>query len=195
MRLAINLILLIIVGGLIWLLIGSIREPIRFKAEKTKREKAVGEQLATIRTAQELYRGVTGEFADNFDTLATVLKSDSFQIIQVFGDPDDPTNLDAVIYDTIYKAAMDSVMALGINVDSLRYVPYGKGTNFRIAADTLTYQKTLVNVVEVGIPYTAFMGKWGDPRFAKYDDAYNPTKVLKFGDMNTPNLSGNWYWE
>lgn len=192
MRLVINVILLVLVGGLIWLLIGSIKEPIEFKAEKVKREKAVGNQLETIRTAQELYRGVTGIFADNFDTLAMVLKEDSFQIIQVFGDPDDPTNIDAVTYDTIYQPAYDSVVALGINVDSLRYVPYGGGETFRIAADTITYQKTLVNVVEVGIPYTAFMGKWGDSRFAKYDDSYDPTKVVKFGDMNTPNLSGNW---
>lgn len=192
MRLIINLVLLALVALLIWVLIGTIREPIAFKAEKEKREDAVVAKLKLVRQTQELYRGVTGKFAGHFDTLATVLKNDSFRIIQVFGDPDDPNNVGAIVYDTLYKSAYDSIRVLGINLDSLSYVPYGGGERFRIAADTITYQKTLVNVVEVGVLYNVFMGPFGDPRFAKYDNSYDPTRVMKFGDMNSPNLSGNW---
>ncbi|MBR9919192.1 MAG: hypothetical protein GYB31_00020 [Bacteroidetes bacterium] len=192
MRLVINLVLIALVILLVWVLISSIREPIAFKAEKEAREDAVSNKLKLIRQSQELYRGVTGIFAPDFDSLSTVLKNDSFRIVQVFGDPDDPNNLDAISYDTIYKSAYDSVKVLGINLDSLKYVPFGRGETFMIAADTITYQKTLVNVVEVGVPYTVFMGKYGDPAYAKYDDSYNPKRIMKFGSMNEPTLAGNW---
>ncbi|MBK8493263.1 MAG: hypothetical protein IPL49_20875 [Saprospirales bacterium] len=136
MKLVINLLLLPLIGVLIWVLIGSIREPIHFRAEKDKRERAVIDKLMEIRNAQELYRSITGNFAGNFDTLKYVLSSDSFRIIQVFGDPDDPNNTEAIRYDTIYRSSADSIKYIGMNLDSLRYVPYGGGAVFEIQADT-----------------------------------------------------------
>ena len=193
MKLAINIILLVLIGVLIWVLIGSIREPIQFRAEKDRRERAVIEKLMEIRNAQELYRSITGDFAPNFDTLKQVLSTDSFRIIQVFGDPDDPANTEAIRYDTIYRPSADSIAFLGMNLDSLRYVPYGDaGVTFNMAADTLTYQSTLVQVVEVSVARKFFMGRFADKKYARYDNSYDPESVLKFGDMGAPNLSGNW---
>lgn len=192
MKLAINTLLIVLIGVLIWVLIGSISEPIKFRAEKVKRERVVVDRMMQIRTAQELYRSITGDFAGNFDTLKQVLSTDSFRIIQVFGDPDDPNNTEAIRYDTLYRNAADSVQFLGLNLDSLRYVPFGGGTEFNIQADTLTYQSTLVQVVEVSTPRKTFMGPFGDKKYARYDNSYDPESLLKFGDMNAPNLSGNW---
>ena len=192
MRLLINLILAAAVIGLIWTLISSIQEPIAFKAEKEKRERAVVERLMDVRTAQDLFRSIKGGFSPTFDSLKEVLTNDSFAVVKVIGDPDDPNFTGEIIYDTILSPAIDSIRSLGINLDSLGFVPYGGGVRFEIAADTLTYQKTTVNVVEVGIPRRVFMGKYKDKRFAKYDQSYDPNKPLKFGNMNAPNLSGNW---
>ncbi|MBK7410110.1 MAG: hypothetical protein IPJ40_19880 [Saprospirales bacterium] len=192
MKLVINLLLLALIGVLIWVLIGSIREPIHFRAEKDKRERAVIDKLMEIRNAQELYRSITGNFAGNFDTLKYVLSSDSFRIIQVFGDPDDPNNTEAIRYDTIYRSSADSIKYIGMNLDSLRYVPYGGGAVFEIQADTLTYQSTLVQVVEVGVSRKVFMGTFADIKYSRYDNSYDPEKVIKFGDMGAPNISGNW---
>ncbi|MCB0643464.1 MAG: hypothetical protein KDC44_17565 [Phaeodactylibacter sp.] len=192
MRLVINLVLIAATLFLVWVLYKSIEEPIAFKNERERRELAVIEKLQEIRSAQEAYRSITGLFAPDFDTLSLVLKTGQFKIIQVFGDPDDPTNTEAIRYDTLYRPAIDSIRSLGINLDSLRFVPFGKGETFRIAADTLTYQKTLVEVVEVGTPRKTFMGRFADTRYQKYDNSYDPNSIIKFGDMNSPNLSGNW---
>jgi len=191
-RILINLLLVIVIAGLIYVLINSIREPIAFQREKARREQAVVDKLIKIRQAQELYRGVTGFFAPNFDTLQEVLETRDFTIVRVEGDPDDPTNPQAVTYDTVYKPAIDSVRTLGLKLDSLRYVPFTGGKIFNIDADTLTYQQTLVSVVEVGVPRKEFMGRFADPRYAKYDQSYDPNKPIKFGNMNAPNTSGNW---
>ncbi|HMQ46043.1 MAG TPA: hypothetical protein PKA00_01255 [Saprospiraceae bacterium] len=192
MRLLINLVLIAIIAGLIWVLISSIREPIAFKAEKEKREQAVIAKLRTIRTVQEAYRNITGIFASDFDELSKTLKEGRFAIISVIGDPDDPNFTGEIIYDTTYMSALDSMTALGINLDSLKYVPYGKGVSFDIQADTIDYQKTLVPVVEVGVKRKVFMGKYADARFSRYDNTYDPNSILKFGNLGAPNLSGNW---
>ncbi len=192
MRTIINVILALISIFLLWVLYRSIEEPIKFEKERQKRELAVIQKLQQIRTAQELYRGITGTFAPDFDTLRYVLEHEQFKIIQVFGDPDDPTNTEAIRYDTIYKPAIDSIMALGIDLANLSKVPFSDTAHFEIFADTITYQSTLVPVVEVGVPRYVFMGKYGDPSYSKYDKRYDPNKPLKFGDRSAPNLTGNW---
>ena len=108
------------------------------------------------------------------------------------GDPDDPTNADKFQRFVTYSPAIDSINALGINLDSLKYIPFSDGMAFEIAADTIEYQKTTVSVVEVGTKWKNFMGRYADPRYGKYDSKYDPNKTIKFGDMLKPNLSGNW---
>ncbi|MCR9289091.1 MAG: hypothetical protein NXI23_17080 [Bacteroidetes bacterium] len=187
-----NLLLVLLIFVLVYVLISSIQEPIAFKAEKEKREDAVIAKLMQIREAQEAFRGVTGGFAGDFDTLQLVLERDSFVIVSIIGDPDDANFTGEITYDTTKIPAIDSVRALGLQLDSLRYVPYGKGEMFEIASDTLTYQKTMVNVVEVGTIYKVFMGEYASNRFKKYDDRYNPGKAMKFGDLNKPTVAGSW---
>jgi hypothetical protein len=193
MKAIISIVLVAIIAALIYLLVVNINDPIRFMAEKDRREQAVIERLKDIRTVQEFYRDITGKFAPDFDTLKHVLKNESFQIISVLGDPDDP-NFDRnnLQYDTTFFPAIDSINHLGINLDSLQYVPYGGGNVFDIQADTILYQSTKVNVVEVGVVRKVFMGQYADPVYQKYDNRYDPNSRLKFGDMGTPNTSGNW---
>jgi len=192
MKLIISLVLAAVIVFLGYLLYLNIREPIAFQKVKNQREDVVVAKLKEIRTAQEIYRDITGTFANDFDSLSHVLTYDSIVFENIIGDPDDPTN--SVFIRTITKsAAIDSVKALGMNLDSLRYIPYAKdGATFEISADTMTYQSTLVNVVEVGTRWKNFMGKFASIRYSKYDNSYNPNKMLKFGDMNAPNITGNW---
>ncbi|RLD18654.1 MAG: hypothetical protein DRI69_09915 [Bacteroidetes bacterium] len=194
MKIVINLLLVGLICLLGYLLYDNIKEPIEFQKEKTRRERAVVAKLMTIRQTQEFYRTITGSFSNNFDTLAFVLSTEDFMIINVMGDPDDPNfDISQITYDTSYFPAIDSLNAMGIDLDSLRFVPFApKGTTFKIQADTIEYQKTMVHVVEVGVIRKLFMGEYGDERFKKYDSRYKPNQLLKFGDMNTPNTAGNW---
>ena len=198
MRLIINLILVALVGVLIYVLYSSINEPIKFQAEKNRREGAVINRLTDIRKTQELYREVHGEYAKDFDSLISTIRDGKIPVVKVVGDPDDPSNTDAIRYDTSYVPAInyftdyEKVTKRTIHLDSLRYVPFTSGQQFNVQADTLTYQSTLVNVVEVGITRTQFMGPYADVRFRRYDANYDPNKIIKFGNMNSPNLAGNW---
>ena len=193
MRLIINLILFAIIAALIYVLADSIREPIAFKNEKDKREAAVISSLMQLRKGQEIYRTITGgDFASNWDDFKNVLSTGRIPYISVIGDPDDPNFTGTVTYDTTYSNVADSIKAMGWDLDDMVLIPYGNGKKFDIQADTISYQKTIVNVVEVGTKRSSYMGKYADPSYRRYDARYNPNSIIKFGDMNKPNTSGNW---
>ena len=193
MKLIINLVLFALIALFTWMLINSIREPIQFQTEKQKREKAVVGNLMQLRTLQECYRSITGEFTNNYDTLKHVLSTGQFMQIKVIGDPDDPAFTGEITYDTSYSSAKDSIEAMGINIDEIKFVPFtDKKVIFEMQADTITYQKTTVPVVEVGVKRSTFMGPYADAKFSRYDSKYVPGSKIKFGDMTSPNTAGNW---
>ncbi|PPK88244.1 hypothetical protein CLV84_1209 [Neolewinella xylanilytica] len=192
MRKLFSLAFLVLAFFLGWLLYRSIEEPITFADERAVRQDAVAEQLMVIRTTQEMYRDITGMFAPTFDTLKQVLREGEFLEVRILGDPDDADFDPATAYDTIYRPAIDSINRLGIDLDRLEYVPFTEDVKFDIAADTIDYQSTKVPVVQVGIPYKEFMGRFADARFQRYDQRYNPNAPIKFGDLSKPSLAGNW---
>ena len=131
MRLIINLILFAIIAGLIYVLVDSIREPIAFKNEKDKRENAVVDRLMDLRRGQELYRTITGgKFASNWDDFKQVLTTGKVPFVKVIGDPDDPNFTGVVTYDTTYTNAIDSIRAMGWNLDEMVQIPFSDGKKF-----------------------------------------------------------------
>ncbi len=190
----ISLVLTLIIAFLAYTLYLNIKEPIAFQEVKTARKTVLVNKLKGIRTAQELYRGATGgAYASNFDTLVQVIRNDSIKIVTIFGDKDNVNSTEEFKEVITYKSAMDSFKTISnYNLDSLRYVPFSEGKTFTIAADTMTYQSTLVNIVEVGTTWKEFMGKYASAKYSKFDNSYDPNKKLKFGNLNAPNLSGNW---
>lgn len=193
MKNIINLVLLLLVAFLAYALYLNIKEPIAFQAAKDTRKDVVVDKLKDIRKAQEVFRAVTGKFAHDFDTLAQVIRTDSIKIVTIFGDKDDVNSTEEFREVITYKSAMDSLKNIkAINLDSLRYVPFSSGATFDIAADTMTYQSTLVNIVEVGTQWKNFMGQYASGKYSKYDNGYDPNAKLKFGNLNAPNLAGNW---
>ncbi len=174
------------------LLINSIKEPILFNNIKQKREIAVIKRLKDVRTAQEVYRDITGLFAPSYDTLVNVLRNGKVPVFKAVQDPNNPDDPEAILVDTSYYRAIDTIKAMGIILDSLKYVPFSGGKTFNYFADTIDYQKTKVPVVEVSTKYKVFMGKYGDPKYAKTNSSFDPEAVLKFGDRTKPSTSGNW---
>ncbi len=198
MKLIINIVLVALIFLLGYLLINSIYEPIKFKAEKDTRIDAVVEKLQTIRTAQQCFLGITGKYAHSFDTLAEVLRNDSFEITKVFGDPDDPTG-QKVLYETSFVMANDSIQKLGIDLDVLSYVPYTNNQEqFDLTAKEILYQSTTVPVLRVQTPVKKFMGAYADPKYKSYDKFYNPDDptekyyAIGFGDLTKPTTAGDW---
>ena len=189
-RVIFNAILFILILVMGYILFTTVKEPIEFQAVKSERETEIVNELIKIRKAQEIYRGVTGKFAGSFQQLADTLKYGKFTIVSVNGDPDDPNSV--ITYDTSYASVIDSVNNMGLVLEGLGNIPSGDNLQFDIKADTASYQMTTVDVVEVGIAYEKFMGKFKDKKYKKYDNLYDPKKKIKFGSLSKPILTGSW---
>lgn len=195
MRRIINVLLVLIAVFTGFWLYKTIQDPIAFQAEKAKRKDAVVEVLKKIQAAQELYRTIKGSYAGSFDSLNKVLMNENVILEKLEADPTDPSNQDKFIRTIIKKPAKDSLFQFfggPVNIDSLRFVPYGEGKTFYIEADTIVQQNAKVYVVEVGTKYKDFMGQFASPKYKKYDALYDPEKAVKFGDMNSASTAGNW---
>jgi len=174
MRTIFSLLFLVLAFVLAFLLYKSIEEPIAFNAERATRTDAVSSKLEMIRDAQDLYRDITGEYAANFDTLKEVLTDGQLLSIRVVGDA-------------------DAAAGLGIVLDDMEIVPFTDGkVKFDIDAKQIEYQSTNVPVVQVGVRQSAFMGQFADKKYQRYDQSYEPSKPIKFGDLTKPTLSGSW---
>ena len=192
MRKIFSLLFLLLAFGLGFLLYKSIEEPIAFDAERKVRTEAVATKLEMIRSAQELYRDITGVYAPTFDTLKQVLTEGELLSVSVIGDAD-ATDGGEVRYDTTRIAARDTIAGLGIVLEDIEVVPYTDGqVKFDIDAKEIEYQSTNVPVVQVGVKQSAFMGKFADERYQRYDQNYEPGAPIKFGDLSKPTLSGSW---
>ena len=190
MKLVINLVLALAVVLLAGFLIKDINEPIEFKAQKDQREAAVVDQLKEIRKAQLAYRGITGEYAPTFDTLRQVLTTDSFQIVKIFGNPDDDNA--EIKKEIAYVLAKDSITRMGLVLEDIEKVPFGEGKTFQMEAMVIDYKSTKVPVVEVKTPIRDYMGKYAEPRYMRYDNKFDPNLARKFGDLTKPSTAGNW---
>ncbi len=199
MRLIINIVLFLVILFLAWILIDSVREPIRFNAEYTKRKDAVKKRLEDNRTAQVAFRSIKKGYCPTYDSLIHVLRTDSFQIPRLIDKGVDPKTNES-IFETLYTpvSAKDSLEgSLGINLDSIMYVPYSlDGDTFAVRADTLTVQGSLVPVISVNTQIKTFMSEYvGDDvikRYQRYDQAFEPDKIFGYGSLTQPTTGGNW---
>jgi len=192
MKIAINFVLFLVAAALAYLLYQGIAEPIQFRSEWRDREATVRDQLVKVRDAQVAYKSIVGEYAPTFDTLEQVLRTGTFEIRALSGDPEVDENVVEIVTKV---SALDSMTTLGINLDSLRYVPFTDGKVFDIDARVLAeYQRAKnIPVIKVSTPVKNYMGKWADIEYSKYDKNYNPKSgILFFGDLNKPSTSGNW---
>lgn len=86
MKKVINILLGICIVAMIYIVYGSIMDPIRFANEKGIRDRAVIEKLMDIKAAQTEYNYQKGGFCDNFDTLAAFIKTAQLPITKKVGE-------------------------------------------------------------------------------------------------------------
>ena len=86
MKKVVNILLAICIVALIYIVYGSIMNPIRFANEKKTRDQAVIARLMDIKAAQTEYNYQHSGFCDNFDTLAAFIKTAQLPITKKVGE-------------------------------------------------------------------------------------------------------------
>jgi len=191
-----QVVLFIAIVVLGYFIYNSIMEPVRFQAEKSKREHVVVNKLKDIRMSQLIYRQMNGSFAKSFDTLKMFLEVAEIPVVKMIPDPSD-TTFTKTINDTIgYIKVRDTLFGnKNYTIAQLAIVPFSNGVLFEMDADTIERGGVNVNVFEVKAPYSAYL------QGLDKQTVYNLTSKmedlerypgLKVGSMVEPSTNGNW---
>ena len=158
--------------------------PIQFEKEKTYRYEFIKNKLIDIRSAQLAFKEKNNKFTDDFKQLIPFVKTDSFVLVQKTDTLIEYYNQvyrelqfkDTMLIDTLGKVSiLDSLFQKSYPIDSLSFVPFGNGVEFKLAAGTINKSKIIVPVFEAR-----------DPK------PYDPTDPLVIGSMVEAHLNGNW---
>ncbi len=211
MRTVIQIILGIAILALAYFVYESIMNPIRFNKAKDVREQAAIERLIDIREAQKAYKDIHMVYTSSFDTLINFLENDSFRITKAIGTipeelidelgsvrkaREEALKRGVIRRETTKIAIADSLFDKGYPIDSLRYVPYTDGKEFKMEADEFVTQSDLrVKVVQVSVLYEDLL-KGLDPQLV-INYTYERERIVKFpglkiGSLTEGTLSGNW---
>ncbi|MBO8475165.1 MAG: hypothetical protein IAB91_07745 [Bacteroidetes bacterium] len=83
------LILPIIIIGLVYLIVESIMEPIRFNEQKEAREAVAIQRLKDIRDLQVAFKSETGHFTPSIDSLKDFYNNGTLKVVMQIGSNDD----------------------------------------------------------------------------------------------------------
>ena len=170
----------------------GVQNKIDFRDMAQQRREVVQERLENVRDAQKKFKHEKGRYAANFPELINFVQNDSLTIIKAIGNvPDSLTEVQAVemgivIRDTALIPA-SSIFAVGFAADSLKYVPFAGGDEFKIQAGVIEKNKVKVNVFEVSTTLEkAFKG------LKTKNEAVKLSDEIKVGSMTEPITTGNW---
>lgn len=221
-----NILFVITCLALAFICYRSIMGPIQFNEERDRREQFVIQKLVDIRTAQIEYRSAYGKYTDNIDTLIEFVKTAQLPMVLKEGELND-AQLDKGITedkalemirkaeksgkwkevdeagirnfrrDTVWIPLKDTVFTKTFNADSMRYVPFGKGTQFEMAVSKDTAKSGgYMYLFEAKTPYTVYLQDINEQELKNLiseQEKLDRYCGLKVGDVeNANNNAGNW---
>ena len=192
MKIGIQLGLLIVSAALAYFIYDGIQQKIEFRDEARQRREVVQERLLNVVVAQKEFKNEKGRYAGSFDDLINFLNQDSLTIIKAIGNvPDTLTEVEAVelgivIRDTSQVPA-SSIFPEDFVVDSLRFVPFSGGKEFKMKSGVIEKNKVNVNVFEASTQFeNVYKG------LETKNENVDLNDIIKVGSMTEPITSGNW---
>ena len=192
MKIGIQAALFAIAIALAYFIYAGIQNKIDFRDMAQQRREVVQNRLLEVVDAQKKFKQEKGRYAANFPELINFVKNDSLTIIKAIGNvPDSLTEAEAVelgivIRDTSLVPA-STIFPSDFSVDSLRYVPFSGGDEFKIQAGVIEKNKVNVNVFEVSTTLEKVYNGLNTK-----NEAVKLTDIVKVGSMSEPITTGNW---
>ena len=191
----------------------SITRPMEFDKIMAQRYEVIVQRLKDIRTAQEAYRSVYGEYTPSFDTLIYFVKHDSLKMVNAIGELTDDmvdeglTEAEAakrglIIRDTIRIPALEQLFGKNYPIDDIRYVPFTDkkheflmGTNKVWNSDATIEMPVFEARVNNMIIFENILDEYRDEVLEENGERFRLHKYpgLKVGSVKEANKNaGNW---
>ncbi|NBC83199.1 MAG: hypothetical protein GVY19_07430 [Bacteroidetes bacterium] len=206
MKTVIQIALAVLIVVLGFLLINSIMKPINFKKVQQKRYNATIERLKDIRTAQEAYKEMYGEYTGSFDTLINFIQNDSLPVVRKTSNYNQDSlteaqaiDLGLVQLDTIKIAVIDSLFGkIKYPVNQMRYVPFTDQAEFNMGAGSVkTGSEVTVPVFEASVRNYILLNDLDQQLAINFNDRWKKIgdgfPGLRVGSLEeATNNAGNW---
>ncbi len=166
------LILPVVIIGLVYAIVQSVMQPVRFNKEKAAREAVAIERLKDIRTLQVAFKSETGHFTSSVDSLKDFYNNGKIEVLMQIGSQDDSVAVENTkrlkkrnprikpeeMFE-LYKKGEQLVFSIkneipvcdtlfngrpGFSVDSLAFIPF--------SGDSLIMESTIKKVSGVNVP-------------------------------------------
>lgn len=195
----INAVKVILAGVIIllaYLIVNSIKKPVKFENSLQTRGDSIINRLKDIRTAQTLFHYQFGRYTSSFDSLKTFVKNGKIPEVKIIPDPAD-TTFTRTISDTIgYISIFDSIFAhKNYPIDKLNEIPFSNGDLFSILAGKINKGGVEVAVFEVSArmeTYTKDLDRQLVINRIKELEDKSQFPGLKVGSMTEATTDGNW---
>ena len=190
----------IIILVLVFLLVKSIQQPLKFNKEKALREAAAIVKLKDIRTLQVAYKNVNGKFAPCIDTLIDFYNNGKMTVIRSIGSMDDSVAvamnlvkreaIEIPVRDTLLKNRPD------FKAEDLKYIPFTDGDTILMHATIKEVSGVDVPLFEAQVPYIQLLNGMDHQLLVNlYYDRIETDRYpgLQVGSIENPNNNaGNW---
>lgn len=201
MKKVFQLVLLVAIIAASYWLFKVIDSPVQFQKTLTVRNAAVVERIKDIRSAERAYKRAYGKFTGNFDTLINFVKNDSMVFEIAMGSLDDSVAVaqGRVKTQKVKIAVKDTIFGKKVfNYDELAFVPFSNNEKFKLAANELaTESSVVIPVLCISAEYSAYM--WDVEPHQELVNLYNLNKEqgkfpgIKVGSLEKANNeAGNW---
>lgn len=192
MKIGIQAALFAIAIVIAYFIYDGVNTKIEFRDLAQQRREVVQKRLLNITDAEKQFKQEKGRYAANFPEIINFIQNDSLTFVKAIGNvPDSLTEVEAVeqgivIRDTSLVPA-SSIFPANFIADSMRYVPFSGGDEFRMQAGVIEKNKVNVNVFEVSTTLEkVFTG------LETKNENIKLTDEIKVGSMNEPITTGNW---
>ncbi len=189
----------LVIIGLVYLVITSIAEPVKFKEDRSARETVGIQRLKDIRTLQVAFKGKYGRYTNSIDSLKNFYLNDFITIVKQIGSMDDSLAVaqKLVRRDSIKINVKDTLLKrAGFSIDSIGVIPFSGGE--KVIMESVIRQVSGVNVplFEACMPFNALLKGLDRQLIINLNaerEKLGHYPGLRVGNVESPNNNaGNW---
>ncbi len=177
----ISILLLFVIAGLVYAIVQSVMEPVKFNKQVDQRKEVGIQRLKDLRTLQTAYKSVNGKFTADFDSLTNFYNTGKMAVVMQIGSNDDSLavvntervrkanrNITPEQMLSLYRQGQRLVFSItneipvkdtlfngrsDFNVDSLRYIPFSGKQEVEMDAVVKKVSGVDVPLFEAKMPY------------------------------------------
>lgn len=189
MKSSFNVILGIVIAVILYFCYTAILVPVSFNKAKNIRDIAVVHRLELIRNTQKEYSKIhNGRYCGSWTELIAFAKNAKL--------PRTLYNKTSKETDTVWVNLSDSLYPTKFNIDSIKYVPFGRGVTFEIQTKEGMMNNIKIHLLQVQTPYNVYLLGLNNDEIDELENLQAGMKKyagLRIGSLEAPNgLEGNW---